>query len=394
MLTDFFFRLRKVQIPVSITEYLTLLRALEARIAGFSIDDFYYLARATLVKDERFYDRFDQVFGDYIRGKQTAFDAILGEIPLEWLRKQKELNLTDEEKKLIESLGGWDKLMETLRQRLAEQKQAHHGGNKWIGTGGTSPFGAYGYNPEGIRIGQGQSRQGRAVKVWDRRDYQNLDDKIELGTRNIKIALRKLRRFAREGAEEELDLDDTIRSTARKAGLLDIKLVPERRNTTKVLLFLDVGGSMDSHVKICEELFSAARAEFKHLEHFYFHNFLYETVWRDNQLRSNVRVPTARVMNTYGADHKIVFVGDATMSPYEIMAVGGSIEHWNEEPGATWMARMLAVYPYAVWLNPQPEDYWSYIPSIGMARQLMSDRMFPLTIDGLDRAMKALKKAH
>ena len=394
MLTDLFYRLRKVQIPVSLTEYLTLLSALEAGIAGFSIDDFYFLARATLVKDERYFDRFDQVFGDYIRGKQTLFEEIVGEIPLEWLRKQKELNLTEEEKKQIEALGGWEKLMETLQKRLDEQKKAHHGGNKWIGTGGTSPFGAHGYNPEGVRIGQGKGRQGRAVKVWDRRDYKNLDDQVELGTRNIKVALRKLRRFAREGAEEELDLDDTIRSTARKAGMLDIKLVPERRNTTKLLLFLDVGGSMDPHVKICEELFSAARAEFKHLEHFYFHNFVYETVWRDNQMRANVRMPTAQVMNKYSADHKVVFVGDATMSPYEIMAVGGSIEHWNEEAGATWMARMMALYPYAVWLNPQPEDYWSYIPSIGIVKKLMSDRMFPLTLDGLERAMKALKKAH
>ncbi len=394
MLTDLFYRLRKVQIPVSLTEYLTLLSALEAGIAGFSVDDFYFLARATLVKDERYFDRFDQVFGDYIRGKQTLFEEIIGEIPLEWLRKQKELNLTEEEKQKIEAMGGWDKLMETLQKRLDEQKKAHHGGNKWIGTGGTSPFGAHGYNPEGVRIGQGQGRQGRAVKVWDRRDYKNLDDSVELGTRNIKVALRKLRRFAREGAEEELDLDDTIRSTARKAGMLDIKLVPERRNTTKLLLFLDVGGSMDPHVKICEELFSAARAEFKHLEHFYFHNFVYETVWRDNQMRANVRMPTAQVMNKYSADHKVVFVGDATMSPYEIMAVGGSIEHWNEEAGATWMARMMALYPYAVWLNPQPEDYWSYIPSIGIVKKLMSDRMFPLTLDGLERAMKALKKAH
>jgi uncharacterized protein len=394
VLTEFFYRLRKVQIPVSITEFLTLLAGLEARIAGFSIDDFYYLARATLVKDERFFDRFDQVFGDYIRGQQTIFEQILGEIPLEWLRKQKELNLTEEEKKLIESLGGWDKLMETLKQRLEEQKKAHHGGNKWIGTGGTSPFGAHGYNPEGVRIGQDKGRHGRAVKVWDKREYQNLDDSVELGTRNIKVALRKLRRFAREGAEEELDLDDTIRSTARRAGMLDIKLVPERRNTTKVLLMLDVGGSMDPHVKICEELFSATRTEFKHLEHFYFHNFVYETVWRDNQMRNNVRLPTQQLMNTYSADHKVVIVGDATMSPYEIMAVGGSVEHWNEDSGATWIARLLALYPYAVWLNPQPEDYWSYIPSIGMVKQLMSDRMFPLTIDGLDRAMKALKKSH
>jgi uncharacterized protein with von Willebrand factor type A (vWA) domain len=394
VLTELFYKLRKVQIPVSITEYLTLMRALEARVAGFSINDFYYLSRATLVKDERYFDRFDQVFGEHFRGQETLFDAILGEIPLEWLRKQKELNLSEEEKAQIEALGGWDKLMETLRKRLEEQKKAHHGGNKMIGTGGTSPFGAHGYNPEGVRIGQDDGRQGRAVKVWERREYRNLDDSVELGTRNIKLALRQLRRFAREGAVEELDLPDTIRSTARNAGLLELKMVPERHNATKLLLFLDVGGSMEPYVKVCEEVFSAARAEFKHLEHFYFHNFIYETLWRDNNMRANVRIPTTKVIHTYGADHKLVFVGDATMSPYEIMAVGGSVEHWNEEAGATWIARMLAIYPFAVWLNPQPEEYWGHIGSIGMVRELMSDRMFPLTIDGLERAMKALKKAH
>ncbi|TDJ65289.1 MAG: VWA domain-containing protein [Proteobacteria bacterium] len=394
MLTELFYNLRKAQIPVSITEYLTLLGALDQHLAGYSVDSFYYLARSALIKDERLYDRFDQIFSDYINGKETIFDEVVGEFPLEWLKNQKELNLSDEEKAMIESLGGWDKLMETLRQRLAEQKKEHHGGSKMIGTGGTSPFGAYGYNPEGIRIGQTESRNNRAVKVWDQRNFRNLDDQVELGTRNIKIALRQLRRFAREGAEEELDLDETISSTARNAGYLDIKMVPERRNTIKVLLFLDVGGSMDPHVKICEELFSAARSEFKHLEHYYFHNFIYETVWRNNQLRSNVRVPTTQVMNTYSKDHKIIFVGDATMSPYEIMAVGGSVEHWNEEPGATWMARMMAFYPSAVWLNPQPEEYWGHIPSITMAQELMSNRMFPLTVEGLGRAMKALKKSH
>lgn len=394
MLIELFYKLRKVQIPVSITEYLTLMGALEARVAGFSVNDFYYLSRAALVKDERYFDRFDQVFGEHFRGQEMLFDEVLGEIPLEWLKRQKELSLTDEEKAQIEALGGWDKLMETLRKRLEEQEKAHHGGNKMIGTGGTSPFGAHGYNPEGVRIGQEEGREGRAVKVWDRRDFRNLDDQVELGTRNIKLALRQLRRFAREGAEEELDLKDTIRSTAKNAGLLDIKMVPERHNAAKVLLFLDVGGSMDPYVRVCEELFSAARSEFKHLEHFYFHNFVYETVWRDNNMRANVRIPTMQVLNTYSADHKIVFVGDATMSPYEIMAVGGSVEHWNEEAGATWMARVMAVYPYAVWLNPQPEDYWGHIPSIGMTKELMSDRMFPLTIDGLERAMKALKKAH
>ena len=394
MLADLFYNLRKAQIPVSITEYLTMLGALDSNLAGYSTDAFYYLARCSLVKDERFFDRFDRIFSDYIQGKESLFDEIIGEIPLDWLKKQQELNLSDEEKAMIESLGGWDKLMETLRERLAEQKKKHHGGNKMIGTGGTSPFGANGYNPEGVRMGQKESRQGRAVKVWDQRNYANLDDQVELGTRNIKIALRQLRRFAREGAEEELDLDDTIGSTARNGGYLDIKMVPERHNTIKVLLFLDVGGSMDPHVKVCEELFSAARSEFKHLGYYYFHNFIYESVWKDNQLRSNVRVPTTQVMNTYSADHKIVFVGDATMSPYEIMAVGGSVEHWNEEPGADWMARMMALYPYAVWLNPQPEDYWGHIPSITMTKELISNRMFPLTVDGLERAMKAMKKSH
>ena len=394
VLIDLFHKLRRVEIPVSITEYLTLMAALDAGIAGFSVDNFYYLARATLVKDERYFDRFDQVFGEHFRGQEMLFDELIGEIPLEWLRKQKELKLSEEEKALIESLGGWDKLMETLRERLAEQEKAHHGGNKMIGTGGTSPFGAHGYNPEGVRMGQEEGHHGRAVKVWDRREFRNLDDQVELGTRNIKLALRQLRRFAREGAEDELDLNDTIRSTAKNAGLLDVKMVPERHNAIKVLLILDVGGSMDPYVRICEELFSAARAEFKHLEHFYFHNFIYETVWRDNNLRANVRIPTSQVMHTYSSDHKIVFVGDATMSPYEIMAVGGSVEHWNDEAGATWLARFLAVYPYAVWLNPQPEDYWGHIPSIGMAKELLSERMFPLTVDGLERAMKALKKTH
>ncbi|MSQ67561.1 MAG: VWA domain-containing protein [Gammaproteobacteria bacterium] len=393
MLTDLFYRLRKVQIPVSLTEYLTLLRGLEAHLAAFSVEEFYFLARCTLVKDERFFDRFDQVFGDYISGKQTVFEEILGEFPLDWLRKQQELNLTEEEKQKIESLGGWEKLMETLKKRLEEQKGEHHGGNKWIGTGGTSPFGSNGYNPEGVRIGESKGRQGRAVKVWDKREYRNLDDQVELGTRNIKVALRKLRQFAREGAEEELDIDDTIRCTARRAGMLDIKMVAERRNATKLLLFLDVGGSMDPHVKVCAELFSATRTEFKHLEHFYFHNFVYETVWRDNLMRANLRFPTTQLMNKYSPDHKVVFVGDATMSPYEVMAVGGSIEHWNEETGATWMARLLALYPHAVWLNPQPEEHWGYIPSIGVIKTLLSERMFPLTIDGLSRAMKALKKS-
>ena len=365
MLAELFYKLREFQVPVSVTEYLTLLSAMEKGISGLNIDSFYFLARSALVKDERFFDRFDIVFGNYFKGQEALFEEVIGEIPLEWLQAQKQLNLSDEEKKQIASMGGWDKLMETLKKRLEEQKKAHRGGSKMIGTGGTSPFGAEGYNPEGVRIGQNKGREGRAVKVWDKRQFRNLDDEVELGTRNIKVALRQLRRFAREGSEEELDITDTISSTARNAGILDVKMVPERKNAAKVLLFLDVGGSMDPYVKICEQLFSAARSEFKHLEHFYFHNFLYESVWKDNNMRANVRLPTQQVMNTYGADHKLVFVGDATMSPYEIMAVGGSVEHWNEEAGATWIARLLAIFPYAVWLNPQPEQYWGNILLLG-----------------------------
>ena len=391
MLTEFFYRLRKVQIPVSVTEFLTLMAALEARVAGFCVDDFYYLARATLVKDERFFDRFDQVFGDYIRGQQTIFEQILGEVPLEWLRTQKQLNLSEEEKKLIESLGGWDKLMETLKQRLEEQKSAHHGGNKWIGTGGTSPFGADGYNPEGVRIGSAKGRQGRAVKVWDKREYQNLDDSLELGTRNIKVALRKLRRFAREGAEEELDLDDTIRSTARRAGLLDIKLVPERRNATKLLLLLDVGGSMDGHVKVCEELFSAARMEFKHLEHFYFHNCVYDYVWHDNARRRNERVGTLELLRTYGPDWKVIFVGDAAMSPYELVQNGGSVEYMNDEAGIVWLSRVFEHFRKVIWWNPEPERGWEYTRSTQIVLQKLGPRMFPLTLSGVAKGIDALR---
>lgn len=392
MLTELFYKLRKAQIPVSITEYLTLLGALEARVAGHNVNDFYYLARASMVKDERYYDRFDQIFGEHFRGQETLFDEIFGEIPLEWLKKQKELSLSDEEKALIESLGGWEKLMETLRERLEEQRKEHHGGSKMIGTGGTSPFGAYGYNPEGVRIGQSESREGRAVKVWDKRQFRNLDDGVELGTRNIKIALRQLRRFAREGAEDELDITETINSTARNAGLLDIKMVAERHNTIKVLLFIDVGGSMDPHVRVCEELFSASKSEFKHLEQFYFHNFVYESVWRDNNLRANVRISTTQVMNTYSADHKVIFIGDATMSPYEIMYPGGSVEHWNEEAGEVWIQRMIETYQAAVWINPVPEKHWEYSPSTQVVKQLLSNRMFPLTLSGIDAAMKELNR--
>jgi uncharacterized protein len=390
MLIPFFFKLREGGVPVSITEFLTLLEALQAQLAQSSAEDFYFLSRACLVKDERHFDRFDRAFAAHFKGMEELFEALLASIPQEWLKRLGERTLSDEEKARIEALGGWDKLIETLKKRLEEQKERHQGGSKWIGTGGTSPFGAYGYNPEGIRIGQDESRNRRAVKVWDRREFRNLDDTVELGTRNIKVALRKLRRFAREGAPEELDLDGTIDSTARNAGLLDLKFVPERHNAIKVLLFLDVGGSMDDHVRICEELFSAARTEFKHLEYFYFHNFVYESLWKDNRRRHVEKIPTLEVMRTYGHDYKAIFVGDATMSPYEIVQPGGSIEHWNEEPGALWMQRLMRTWPHHVWLNPEPQQRWEYTPSVQITRELIEERMFPLTLGGLDQAIKAL----
>ena len=390
MLIPFFFRLREGGLPVSITEFLMLLESLDARLAESSAENFYYLARTCLVKDERHFDRFDQVFAAYFKGAEELFDALVATIPEEWLRRMGERTLSEEEKAQIQALGGWDKLIETLKQRLAEQKERHQGGNKWIGTGGTSPFGAHGYNPEGVRIGQDESRHRKAVKVWDQREYRNLDDSVELGTRNIKVALRKLRRFAREGAQEHLDLDSTISSTARNAGLLDLKFMAERHNAIKVLLFLDVGGSMEDHVRVCEELFSAARSEFKHLEYFYFHNFVYEGVWKDNQRRHVQKIPTHEVMRTYGSDYKLIFVGDATMSPYEIMQPGGSVEHWNEEAGAVWMKRLTQTWPHNVWLNPEPQQRWEYTPSVQMTRELIEDRMFPLTLGGLDQAIKAL----
>ena len=390
MLIRFFLMLRAAGVPVSITEFLALLEALEARLVGTSADDFYWVARAVLVKDERHYDRFDRVFAAHFKGAELALEALLAsEIPADWLKPEFMLRLSEEEKARIQSLGGWDALMATLRKRLEEQKARHEGGNKWIGTGGTSPYGAHGYNPEGIRIGGGGNR--RAVKVWQRREFANLDDSVELGTRNVKLALRRLRRFARQGAAETLDLDGTIDSTARRAGLLDIRMVPERHNAAKVLLFLDIGGSMDDHVRICEELFSAARGEFKHLEHFYFHNFVYESVWKDNRRRHSGRTPLTQLMRTYGHDYRLVIVGDATMSPFEILQPGGSIEHWNEEPGAAWMKRLLASYPRHAWLNPEPRDRWEFTPSVHITRELVEDRMFPLTLAGLDRAMRSLQ---
>ena len=394
MMTDFFLKLRRAGIPVTLTEFLILLEALSQRVTAHSIEEFYYLARATLVKDERHYDRFDQVFGSHFKGLETLFDEMIGaKVPLEWLRKLAELTLSDEDKQLIESMGGWEKLMETFAQRMAEQEGRHQGGNKWIGTAGTSPYGAYGYNPEGIRIGQETSRHRRAVKVWDRREFRNLDDTVELGTRNIKMALRRLRRFAREGAARELDLDDTIRSTARNAGYLELKMVPERHNAVKVLLFLDAGGSMDDHIRACEELFSAARGEFKHLEYFYFHNMVYEGLWKDNRRRYTEKTETTTVLRTFGPDYKLILVGDATMSPYEITYPGGSVEHFNPEAGDVWMSRLLAAWPHAVWLNSQPRNRWSYIPSIQMVRALMGDRMYPLTLEGLEQGIRALQRA-
>jgi uncharacterized protein with von Willebrand factor type A (vWA) domain len=392
MLIEFFLKLKEGGVPVSVREFLTLLEALQKRVISGSLDDFYYLSRACLVKDEKHFDRFDRVFSAYFKGIVQAPDELLAQLPEEWLRKQAEKLLSDEEKALIESLGGWDKLMETLRKRLEEQKGRHQGGSKWIGTAGTSPFGAYGYNPEGIRIGQAESRHRRAVKVWDRREFRNFDDTVEVGTRNIKVALKRLRRFARDGSAEELDLDDTIRSTARNAGWLDLRMVPERHNSVKVLLFLDVGGSMDDHVKVCEQLFSAARGEFKHLEYFYFHNFVYERVWKDNRRRAVERVATWDVLHTYPHDYKLIVVGDATMSPWEILHPGGSVEHMNDEAGALWLQRMLDIYQNAIWINPQDESTWDYYDSVRITRQIMGDRMFPLTLDGLERGMRLLGK--
>lgn len=391
MLIEFFYELRKAGLKPTITEFLTLLEALKQRVATWSIDDFYYLSRASLVKDESDFDRFDQVFGHYFEGVEMAFESLEGEIPEEWLKRLGQRMFTDEEKAQIEAMGGLDKLMEELKKRLEEQQERHEGGNKWIGTGGTSPFGHSGYNPEGIRIG-GQSTHRRAVKVWEKREYRNLDDSRELGTRNIKVALRRLRKFAREGAEEILDLDDTIKSTAKNAGYLDLKMVPERHNAVKVLLFFDVGGSMEDHVKICEELFSAARVEFKHMEYFYFHNFIYESVWQDSRRRHDEKLATYDLIHKYPADYKVIFVGDATMSPYEIAYPGGSVEHWNEEAGATWMKRVLNTYEKAIWLNPEPEQRWEWTPSVQLTQDLMDGRMFPLTIEGLDQGMRLLSK--
>lgn len=390
MLTQFFFALRRGGLKPSVTELLTLLEAMRQDVPRQSVDDFYYLSRACLVKDESEFDRFDRVFAAYFRGVEDAFEDFGNDLPADWLALQAELYLSDEDKAAIEGAGGFDKLLEALRERLDEQKERHEGGNRWIGTAGTSPFGAYGYNPEGVRIGQAGSRHRRATKVWEQREYRNLDNTVELGTRNIKIALRKLRKFAREGAADQLDLDATIDRTARNAGLLDLRMVPERHNAVKVLLCLDVGGSMEDHVRVCEELFSAARSEFKHLEYFYFHNFIYESLWKDNRRRHAERIATSSIAHKYGTDYKLVFVGDATMSPYEIVYAGGSVEHWNDEPGAVWIKRLLHTFPKAIWLNPEPEQRWGYTPSIKLTRDLMEDRMFPLSVSGLEAGIRQL----
>ncbi len=394
MLIRFFLMLRAAGVPTTLTEFLALLEALSKRLidpAGSMAEQFYFLSRAALVKDERHYDRFDRAFAAHFQGAESAFAALLAsEVPADWLRQALALSLSDEEKARIQSLGGWEALMQALRNRLAEQQARHEGGNRWIGTGGTSPFGAHGYNPEGVRFGETGGNR-RAAKVWERREFANLDDSERLGRRNVKLALRRLRRFARQGAADVLDLEGTIDSTARRAGLLDLRMVPERHNAAKVLLFLDIGGSMDEHVRLCEELFAAARSEFKHLEHFYFHNFVYESVWKDNRRRHSERTPLSQLLRTYGHDYRLVIVGDATMSPYEILQPGGSIEHWNEEPGAAWMKRLLAAYPRHAWLNPEPRERWEFTPSIRIARELIEDRMFPLTLSGLDRAMRSLQ---
>ena len=394
MFLPFFANLRDGGIPVSLREYLSFLEGVKRGLATYDIDAFYYLARTSMVKDERNIDKFDRAFANTFRGLEAiSSEEILEavEIPEEWLRKMVEKHLSEDEKAEIDALGGFEKLMETLKERLKEQEGRHQGGNKWIGTGGTSPFGAYGYNPEGIRIGQSESRHKRAVKVWDKREFKNLDDSVELGTRNIKVALKRLRRWARDGATEELDLNGTIRATAEN-GYLDVKTRPERRNAVKVLLFLDVGGSMDPHIKVVEELFSAARAEFKHLEYFYFHNCLYEGVWRDNRRRWDAQVPTNEVLRTYGPDYKCIFVGDASMSPYEVAYAGGANEHWNAESGQTWLTRAREQWKSNLWINPLPEKHWGYTHSIKMIQEIFDAQMVPMTLAGLERGMKELTR--
>ena len=392
MLINFFMTLKNERLPVSFTELFSLLECLKQNVIFANVEDFYYLSRMCFVKDEKNFDKFDIAFGKYFENVDAINDLAMYEIPDDWLRKQMESMLSDEEKAKIEALGGLEKLMEEFRKRMEEQKKRHQGGNKWIGTGGTSPFGAYGYNPEGIRIGQEGGRNGSAAKVWDKRNYRDLDDSVEIGTRNIKMALRRLRKFARTGAAEELDISDTISSTAKNAGLLDIKMVPERHNSVKVLLFFDVGGSMDPHVKLCEELFSAARTEFKHLKYFYFHNFIYESVWSKSIRRHAETTSTFDILHKYSKDYKVIFVGDATMAPYEVTHVGGSIEHYNGEAGAVWIKRLTDVFDNVVWINPTPKDFWEHSYSIEVVRELVEDRMYSLSVKGLEEAMTLLTK--
>ncbi|UYV35877.1 VWA domain-containing protein [Rhodobacteraceae bacterium D3-12] len=394
MFLPFFEALRNQGIPVSLREYLTFLEGMSSGLVTYDIDGFYYLSRTAMVKDERNLDKFDRAFATAFKGIEgISLSDVLNavDIPGDWLEKMAEKHLSPEEMEEIKSLGGFDKLMETLKERLKEQEGRHQGGNKWIGTAGTSPFGAHGYNPEGVRIGQDKSRHQRAVKVWDKRDFKNLDGDVELGTRNIKVALKRLRRWARDGAHEELDLDGTIRATAEH-GYLDVKTRPEKRNAVKVLLFLDVGGSMDPHIKVVEELFSAARTEFKHLEYYYFHNCLYEGVWRDNRRRWDAQTPTWEVLRTYGSDYKCIFVGDASMSPYEIAYPGGANEHWNAESGQVWLTRAREQWPSHMWINPVPEKHWGYTHSIGMMREIFEDRMVPMTLKGIEQGMRELTR--
>ena len=391
MLLDFFFQLKEAKIPVSVREYLSLLEGMKAQFMSPSLDNFYHLSRLTLVKDERYFDRFDQVFGNYFKGLEKNMD-LFAQLPKDWLEKRFDREFTAEEKAAIEAMGGLDKLMERLKELLQEQKERHEGGSKWIGSGGTSPFGNNGYNPEGVRIGQEQSRNRKAVKVWDQRLYQDYDDQLEIGTRNIKVALRRLRRFAREGAEDELDLDNTIESTARNAGWLDLKMRPERHNSVKVLMLMDVGGSMDDHIRRTEELFSAARSEFKHLEFYYFHNCVYDFLWKKNHRRHSERTKTWDILRTYNSDYRLIFVGDATMSPYEILQPGGSVEYNNKEAGAVWLRRFLDRFPRAAWLNPEPEGLWQYRHSIEIIQNILENKMFPLTVKGLEQAMRYLSK--
>lgn len=393
MLIDFFETVRKAKVPCSIREYLDLVGAVQAHVAFADLEEFYALSRLCLVKDEKHYDKFDKAFAAYFEGidaMPAAFED--ASIPADWMRKEVEKFLSEEDMAKIQSLGGFDELMDTLKKRLEEQKKRHQGGNKMIGTGGTSPFGSEGYNPEGVRIDQGRSRHKKAAKVWEQRNYRNLDDNVQLGIRNVKVALRRLRKFARQGAAEELDLNDTIASTARNAGFLDIRMVPERHNAVKVLLFFDVGGSMDPHVRVCEELFSAARTEFKHMETFYFHNCLYESVWKNNVRRMNERTETWDILRKYGNDYRVIFVGDAMMAPYEVTHSGGSVEHWNEEAGAVWMQRMADHFGKLVWLNPAPKDHWGNGGSLGAIRSLVNDQMYPMTLSGLEDAMRFLSK--